>query len=142
MQKKNVITLILAAAGTVLAFLPVAAPIIFGIIGYLVSRRFGFDFLMPFELFPLVLLGSGLLIWAAIRAKLRLKLISWSFVSTLGLIVIGQLVAMASGLASGRIEPEGVWLTILLFIIAAAILSILSICAGGILLLRDLARRN
>jgi len=69
MPKKDVFTRILAAAGTALVWLPIAAPVVFGVIGLIERRRFMLDYLMPFELFPLVLLGTALLIWAAIRAK-------------------------------------------------------------------------
>jgi len=65
-------------------------------------------------------------------------LISWSLAATIGMTVIGQLVAMASGLASGRIEPAGIWWTLVLIIMALAAAGIIAIGVGGVLLMRDL----
>jgi len=138
MEKKRILTKILASCGIALVLLPVAAPIIFALIGLIDDGRFLLDFLMPFELFPIVLAGTGLLIWAAVRAKTRVKMIVWSFVSVIALVLIGQLVAMASGLASGRIEPTGFWWAIVLIIIALAALGIVAVGVGGIFLMRDL----
>ncbi len=39
------------------------------------ERIFRFDYLMPAELFPATLVGGGLLIWAALRAHSRRRLI-------------------------------------------------------------------
>ncbi len=68
MGKRDAFTKILAIAGTVLVWLPVAAPFFFSIIAFAQGRVFRFDYLMPAELFPAVLLGAGLLLWAAFRA--------------------------------------------------------------------------
>ncbi len=67
MDNKHIFTKILALAGTILAWLPVAAPILFS--GARLGRggMFHIDYLMPAELFPLVLAGGGLLLWAALR---------------------------------------------------------------------------
>ncbi len=93
---------------------------------------------MPFEIFPLVLLGSGLLIWAAIRSKLRLKHISWGFAAAVVLMVLGLVLAQVSGLASGRIEPDGTWDTIVTGLLIAADIALVVTAVGGTLLVRDL----
>jgi hypothetical protein len=142
MDKKNTFTKILAAAGTVLVWLPLAAPVIFGAIRLIESRRFMLDYLMPFELFPLILIGSGLLIWAAIRARSRLKHISWSFGAAVSLLALSQVLAVVSGLASGRIEPTGPWWISVLILLAVATFAIITIAVGGILLLRDLFHKS
>lgn len=49
----------LAAAGTVLVFLPLLAPLFFGIIRLVQAGIFQVDYLMPAELLPLVLIGGG-----------------------------------------------------------------------------------
>ena len=97
---------------------------------------------MPFELFPLILLGSGLLIWAATRGKARLRPICWSFGAAAALLVISQVLAVVSGLASGRIEPTGFWWTIVLILLAASAAALLTLAVGGILLLKDLTKKD
>jgi hypothetical protein len=68
MPPKSSLTKILAAAGTVLAWLPLVTPILFSALRFARSGRFLFDYLMPAELFLAALLGAGLLVWAASRA--------------------------------------------------------------------------
>jgi hypothetical protein len=138
MERKTILTKILAIGGTVLVWLPLAAPIIFSIGLFFRSSRFMIDYLMPFELFPLFLLGSGLLIWAAMRARSRVKFIGWSLGAAIGLMVLSQALAIITGLASGRIEPTGIWWMLVIALLAGSILAIVTIGAGGILLLRDL----
>jgi hypothetical protein len=142
MNKGTVFNKVLAGVGTVFVWLPLLAPAVFSIISLMSDGIFRFDYLMPFELFPLILLGSGLLIWASIRARSRLKLIGWSLGAAIGLVVISQVVAMVSGLASGRIEPTGVWWAIVLIFMAGAVVGIIAIGVGGILLLRDLFHKS
>lgn len=138
MKKKNIFTKILAFAGTTLVWLPVLAPVIFSAVSFFIDRRFRFDYLMPAELFPLILAGSGLLLWAAVRAKMHVKLIGWSLVAALGMLILGQTIASVSGLASGRIEPTGIWWMLVVASLAAYVISAAVIGIGGIMLLRDI----
>src|SRR5512147_511105 len=73
MEKRNTLTKILAILGTLFAWVPLLAPIFFSLMRLLQAGRFQFDYLLPAELFPLAWLGGGLLIWAAIRARLRIQ---------------------------------------------------------------------
>ena len=68
MENKGVLTKILAIAGTVLVWLPILAPILFTTIRFIQRHMFRFDYLMSAELFPAVLVGGGILLWAALRA--------------------------------------------------------------------------
>jgi hypothetical protein len=62
MEKKDVLTKILAIVGTVLVWIPILAPVVFSVIRFIAQRRFRFDYLMPAELFPAALVGGGLLL--------------------------------------------------------------------------------
>lgn len=138
MKKTSVLTKILAILGTVLVWIPILAPIIFGIASFIENGVFRFDYLMPAELFLVALLGSGLLLWASLRARSRWKLIGVSLALALGLLFGGQMLAVATGLASGQIEPTGwQWALVLGSIIGYA-LALAAIGVGGLLLLRDL----
>lgn len=85
--KKDGLTKILAVAGTVLVVLPLLAPLVFALVAFTHRRRFLFDYLMPAELFGLVLAGGLLLLWGA--------------------LVLSQGLAVLSGLASGAREASG-----------------------------------
>jgi len=140
MKKKNTFTKILAGAGTILVWLPLLAPVFFSVISLMSDGVFRFDYLMPAELFPMIILGFGLLVWAAIRAKMRLKLIIWSLGVAVGAVVLSQVVAVVTGIASGRTEPAGFWFGLMLVFFAVFFLSLVILAIGGALLTRDLFR--
>ena len=89
MEKKNILTKILAIAGTALAWFPILAPVVLSIPGLIAERVFRFDYLMPAELFPVALVGGGLLLGAALRARSRRGLIGWGLGIAAGLLVGG-----------------------------------------------------
>ena len=99
------------------------------------------DYLIPAEIFPVVLVGGLLLLWAAIRARARLKLVIWGLVAAVVLLVGSQLVAVLTGLASGETEPAGwQWMLSLAGIIGYELCEVL-LGVAGILLIRDLFRK-
>lgn len=129
---------VLAITGTVLAWLPILAPFFVALVSLTQTRGFRFDYLMPAELFPLVLAGGLALVWASLRARAQRKLIGWSFGFALGMLFTGQMLAMATGLASGETEPSGwPWALVIaslgLYALAVALMGV-----GGLRLLRDL----
>jgi hypothetical protein len=140
MQKTDVLTRVLAVLGTVLAWCPLLAPIFFSAILLISARVFRFDYLMPAELFPVGLLGGALLLWAAVRARSRQRLIGGGLGIAAGLLVGGQVLATVTGLASGRAEPAGWWWALVLVSLAAYSLALVVVGVGGLLLLRDLFR--
>jgi peptidoglycan/LPS O-acetylase OafA/YrhL len=144
MAKKGVLTKTLAIVGTVLVWFPILAPILFSVLALTIERMFRFDYLMPAELFPAALIGGGLLLWAALRARSRRRLIGWGLGIAVGLLVGGQALAVVTGLASGETEPAGWWFALVLASIAAYSLALVAMGVGGALLLRDLfkARRS
>jgi hypothetical protein len=138
MEKKGILTKVLAIVGTVLAWIPVLAPVLLSTALLIQARMFRLDYLMPAELFPVALVGGCLLLWAALRAHSRRGLIGGSLGSAVILLVGGQALAVVTGLASGRTEPTGwpwalVLAALVLFILALVVLGV-----GGVLLLRDL----
>jgi len=138
MEKKGVLTKILAIVGTMLVWFPILAPVLLSVAVIITERMFRFDYLMPAELFPATLVGGGLLIWAALRARSRRRLIGWGLGIAVGLLVGGQVLAVVTGLASGETEPAGWWWALVLASIVIYTLALVVIGVGGVLLLRDL----
>jgi len=138
MEKKGVFTKILAITGTVLAWIPILAPILFSVIFSIATQMFRFDYLMPAELFLAALVGGGLLLWAAFRARSRRGLIGLSLVIAPGLLAATQGFAEVSGLAHGDTEPGGWEWVVVHILLASYCLTLIAIGAGGIMLLRDL----
>jgi hypothetical protein len=138
MKTKDVLTLCLAVAGTFLVWFPVLFPVILTIIHFAETQQFLFDFLMPAELFPMILIGGILLLWAAMRAKQRRGFLSTSFGVAIALPILGSLLATVTGLASGD-TPEGGWESALVTaIFIAYFLAVIVLGVGGILLISDL----
>ncbi len=138
MKKNTVFTKILVIAGTLLVWLPLVLPLLFAFPRSFAIQRFHFDFLLPMELFPVMLVGGGLLLWAALQARSFVKWIAWSLGATVGLLLVSQGFAVVSGIASGVSEPSG-WLWVILFaIIAVFWLAGIALGVGGILLARSL----
>ena len=141
MGKRDIFTKILVIVGTSLVWIPILAPFIFAVGAFFRERRFLFDYLMPAELFPAVLIGSGLLLWAAIRAHSQQKPIGWGLGIAVGLLVAGQVLAVVSGLASGARQPTGIWWMLVLGSLVVYILAVIVIGVGGVVLCRNLFKQ-
>lgn len=140
MEKRDIWCKILSIAGTVLVVLPLLAPVVLGVVVAIGRGWFRFDYLMPAELFPAILAGGALLVVSALLARSRRRLIIWSLVIAVVLLVGSQAFAVVTGLASGRTEATGwqwaiTFAGIIGYALAAAVLGV-----GGVLLIRDLFR--
>jgi inorganic pyrophosphatase len=138
MQKKDALSKMLASLGTVLVWIPLIAPALFAVIQLIRARIFRFDFLMPAELFPLVLIGGLLLLWAALRTRLYRRLVGWSLGLAVCLLLGSQGLAVVTGLASGAAEPAGWPWALVIATLVGFLLAVVSLAIGGALLLRGL----
>jgi hypothetical protein len=141
MAKKGVLTKILALAGTLLVAFPILAPILLSVVFTIQSGMFRIDYLMPAELFVSVLVGGGLLLWAAFRARSQRRLIAWALGIAVLLLVGGQGLAVVTGLASGETQPGGWQMAVVLTSLGIYTLAVIATGVGGILLLRDVFGR-
>lgn len=138
MGNKRVLTKILATVGTVLVWLPILAPVLFSAARITQGHMFRFDYLMPAELFPVALAGGCLLMWAALRARSRRRLVGWGLGIAVGSLVGGQALAVVTGLASGETEPVGwPWVLVVASLVVYSLMLVV-MGVGGLLLLRDL----
>jgi hypothetical protein len=141
-ETKNVLTKALAIGGTIFAWFPIAAPILLSIIMLIVEHKFLFDYLMPMELFLSVLIGSGLLLWATLRAHSHVKLVAWGTGLAVSLFVGLSGFAEVTGLASGKTELVAWMWGIIIVSMLAYSAGVLLVGTGGVLLLRDLFRKR
>jgi len=138
MKTKNNLTKGMAILGSALIWFPILAPFLLGAASFLSEGRFRLDYLMPAELFPSVLVGSGLLLWAALRARARQRLIAWGLGLAIGTLFGGQGLAVVTGLASGRTQPEGWAFALVLATLVLYSLTLIGMGVGGVLLAIDL----
>ena len=141
MEKKDVFTKILAIFGTTLIWLPILAPFVFALGPLIRAGMLRFDYLIPAELFPVVLLGGILLFWAALRARSYRKLIGWGLLIAVILLFGGQGLAIVTGMASGETKPTPLLMALVLGPILIYALVLVVVGVGGILLVRDLFKR-
>jgi hypothetical protein len=139
-HNRDLFSRILVILGTVLVWFTIIFPIILSVILAVQERVFLFDFLMPAELFPFAVGGGALLFWGALRAGSRRRLIGWSLGAGVVLLFGSQLIAILTGLASGEAQAGSVWRVIVLITLSGYILAVISLCAGGIMLLLDIFR--
>jgi hypothetical protein len=140
MHKSDVFTKILAVAGTLLVWFPLILPFVFGFVSMAGDGRFRFDYFIPAELFPLILVGGILLLWAAFRAGAPRRLIGGGLLLAVILLVASQEIAVLTGLASGAAAPEGWRLGVVAAGLAGFVVSVVAVGVGGARLVRGLLR--
>lgn len=142
MQNKGRLTKTLAVTGVALVWFPFLAMILTARIGVPEGPGFQVDYLIPAELFPLVLVGCGLLVWAALRARTWRGPIVWGVAIAVIALVGGQWLAMLTGLDSGKTEPAGVGFAVVVASIAVYMLALVEVGVAGIMLVRDVFGRS
>lgn len=142
MEKKGKLTKSLALIGVGLVWFPFLAMLLTARVGVPDGQGFRVDYLIPAELFPLVLIGCGLLVSAALRARTRRGLIIWGVSIALVALVGGQLLAMLTGLDSAETKPAGVWFALVVASLAVYTLALAEIGVAGVMLVRDLFHRS
>jgi hypothetical protein len=140
MADKGWLTKIMAVVGTVLVWLPLAAPLLLAAASYNRERGFHLDYLMPAELFPAALAGGALLLWAGLRAQSQRRLIGWGLGIAAGLLFAGQVLAMVTGLASGRTGPGSWWMVVVAATLVIYTGALVALGVGGGRLLVDVFR--
>ena len=112
MKNPSILNRILAVLGTVLVLLPVLAPFVFGFFSLAGDRQFRFDYLMPAELFLVVLVGAVLILVCAMRVKEDRAWIGWVLGAAVLMLVASQAIAVVTGLADGSTQAASwrLWL--------------------------------
>jgi hypothetical protein len=141
-DKRPVLTRVLAIVGTIIVWLPLAAPVALALAGLIQGRGMRFDYLMPAELFPAAMLGGAVLLWAANRARSHRGVTGWSLAAAVGLLVGSMALAVVTGLASGATEPTGWPLILVAGLLAAYALALVVLGVAGVSLVRTLFGRR
>ena len=124
MDKQRRLTWWVALVATILLWFPIAAMVVLSLTRLIMTGSLIYndilmvDYLIPAEIFPMVAVGALLLLWTAIRSKkMLIEVIVGSVLGLIGLL-LGQAMAVWTGLAHGETEPSGwPWITVLGLII-------------------------
>ena len=141
-RQKSALTKIFAIAGAVLLWAPILFMLVTGIIVSIATKTLLMDYLLLAEVFPLVALGLVLLVLATLLSRTYRKRIGWISAAALLALVATNIVAAATGLASGEIAPEGPPLIATTICIAIFNLLILAVAILAILLIKRIFHKN
>lgn len=132
----------LAVLGVVLTGLPLAAPLLFVVVFAGLGRGLHLDYLMPGELFPLVAVGTAALVGAALIARWRRMIVVVGFGVTVLAFALVVVLAIATGLASGRTAAAGWPLALVAGMYVLYALAVAGMFVLGVLLCRALFARE
>ncbi len=139
MEEKTSLTKTMVIVGLLLVWLP----ILIALLRYVLTDPTAetaslglLDYLRP-VLGPI---GGGVLFWAALRLRSRMKFIGLGMIVMLGSLVASQLFARFMGISAGEPWPIGPAWIIFMFLLEVSFLSLIVVAFGGALLLRDLSR--
>lgn len=138
----NGLVKVLALAGTVLVWLPIALTILSSLFVLLVRRSFHLDFLMPAELFPLALVGALILVSVALKARCRRKPVAVSGAAMVVFFACVLFVPLVTGLASGATPPEGWPWALTLMSLALYATAMVFTGVAGTLLTKDIFHKE
>jgi hypothetical protein len=141
-KQKSALSKIFALSGAILLWAPIAFMIVVAVVGSIAGKQFRFDYLMLAELFPIVALGLVLLILAGILSKTFVKWFAWGAGAALASLVAGQLIATASGLASGATARSGPMFAVVIASIVVYNVIIVALFVLSIELARRLFRKK
>ena len=142
MTRKSGLTVFLAITGTVLLWFPLVAMVVLATLHLARSGQLMADYLIPGELFFVVLAGEALLLWAALRSKILVKPVIWGCVLAVAMLVLGQGLAVVTGLASGANEFAG-WRAVLVAgLLILYDLAVLFLAITGVRLINLLLRKQ
>lgn len=132
----------LAISGTILVLVPVVFMLLTSIAHLVRAGILRMDYLIPAELFLVVAVGGGLLAWAALASKKRQKEILWLLGLAIVLLFAGQGFAMITGLATGKISPDGWQFSLVMGLFIAYDLAVAALGIVGVLLIRDIRTKQ
>jgi hypothetical protein len=141
-RQKSALTKIFAVAGAVLLWAPILFMFLTAIVGSIARKSLIMDYLLLAEVFPIVALGLVLLVLATLLSRSFRKLIGWGSAAALLALVATNIVAAATGLASGAIKPEGAPLIATNICIAIFDILILVLAILAIFLLKHIFRKE
>jgi hypothetical protein len=137
MSRRDATTKTIATIGSVVVALPIVAPLVLGLrfaggpVGYRV------DYLMPFEVYPVTVVGMILVVWAAMRAHAHRRGVWLSIAGMIGGILLAGISAQVTGIANS-VETLARWKYVLTAALGAgSLVAQVALIVMGFLIVRD-----
>ena len=128
---------VLTMVGTVLLCLPIGFMLLTSVIGSISRKQFLMDYMIPAELFPIVLAGAVVLIVVAFRTRCSKKRSAWLLIIMCAALFACQGLAVLTGLASGRTAAEGLPFYMVLALMILYDITVVAEIINGILIYRE-----
>ncbi|MRS12256.1 MAG: hypothetical protein EG823_04190 [Actinobacteria bacterium] len=139
MGKRSGLAKVLALVGIVLLALPILAPAVFGVLAIGQGRGFRFDYLMPFEAYPIALLGTILVLVASLAAHHRRGAVGICIGMMIGGVLLAAVAAQVTGIANS-VETLETWrYAVVIGFAVVSIIGQIALIAVAVRLLRDLS---
>lgn len=123
---------ILTIIGTILLFVPFVFMVLTSIVGSIIRQKFLMDYLITMELFPVILIGSLMIVVVSFMAKINKKR-SIALTSLLCLSLIApQAIAVVTGIASGDTPPQGAMWLLILFLVLMYNVILTAVCVNAV----------
>lgn len=139
MGKRDSFTKTLAIAGIVLLLAPVLAPVVFSLGTFGSPRGYTIDYLMPFEFYPVALVGMILVLWASLRGRLHRMGVGISIGLMIGGVVLGAVAANLTGIANSVETLEAWRYGVVIAIGALSLIGQIALAWFGIRMLLDMS---
>ena len=140
MGKHDALAKGLAIVGTLLLLLPLLVPLVFSLQSIGRPGGYHLDYLLPFEVYPVTLVGAALLVWASFRARSRKRAVGISIAVMLGSLVLTGIAAQVTGIANSEEELEAWRYVLTAGMGGISLLAQIALAVVGCLLIGDLFR--
>lgn len=138
MKTGKILIKIFAVLGTVFVFFPIFFSLLTSIIGTIRDKVLRFDFLIPMELFMLVILGGAFITYVAYKQKKGFRSTLANLILVVISLVLSQSLAVVSRLAMDRTgKPAYVWIVIIALIVLYWACSV-GLLISGIVLTKEI----
>ena len=138
MGKHDALAKTLAIVGTLLVVLPLVAPLALSLRSIGRPGGYRLDYLMPFEVYPVTLVGMLMIVWASFRARLHKRAVGITIAVMLGALVLAGVAAQVTGIAQS-VEQLETWRYVLTAGLGVvSILAQIALAVVGGMLVKDL----
>jgi len=141
-KQRSALAKLFALSGTILLWAPILFMLATAVAGSIASGTLLFDYLMLAELFPVVALGLALLVLAGLLCRTFVRWFGWGSAAALSAFAGGQILAAASGLASGALAQGGLVLAVVIASIAVYDLIVIALAVLGAALVKKLFQKR
>jgi len=141
-SKNNKFKIIFLILGCILLWFPFTLPLIFAFFSLVQNGHFLFDFLIPLEIFPVVLIGALLITATFLISKIHMKIIISSLIGVICSLLFVLIYSQISGLASGETGILSLSGSLIVLSIIIYYFSAITIGIMGLLHLKRILKNN